>query len=121
MTIKLENPILLRGTGPFACTAISFDIPSKNATKSMDIPLDSISKTSLRMLRQIRFKLGRKATLLQLKNHALLPQLFTTQYRQLLNLLAAQQNGMNANDPSSSTGNPSIILSHNCAPPLHNS
>ena len=45
-------------------------------------------------------------------NHAFLPQLTTGQYQQLLNLLAAQQTGMNNSEPSTSNGNPGIILSH---------
>ncbi|XP_060961970.1 uncharacterized protein LOC133032138 [Cannabis sativa] len=55
------------------------------------------------------------------ENHAMLPQLTNVQYQQLLNLLASQQTGNNVNEPGSSSGNSSIILSHNYILPLHNS
>ncbi|XP_060969595.1 uncharacterized protein LOC133036851 [Cannabis sativa] len=54
-------------------------------------------------------------------SHTLLPQLSSVQYQQLLNLLASQKSGSNVNEPGTSSGNSSIILSHVSMLPLRNS
>ncbi|XP_062088793.1 uncharacterized protein LOC133795356 [Humulus lupulus] len=54
----------------------------------------------------------------QFNTTTFLPQLTATQYQQLLNLLATQAPSMNSTEPSSSTGNPEIVLSTNSFIPV---